>query len=317
MKKVKDLKKLIVCLTVFLSTAGCLTEVKKVEESIINWIAFQWVTDEVEGRVYEKAGINVPVQIGSISDPFTMQFDLGANLTMLYGRTFAPYLSSFPDLQNSIDTINGFPYLANTTFIVDHDTIPAFSFFYEENFGQQIEETAVGDQTVKHIGTIGANLLKDKVLIIDYPAMRLAITDSIPTNYQTGPNYIDLSLDRWGRVHLPIQVNGEVKKVLFDTGASMFPLLTSSENWKIFTDTIVQDSVLTSTWGEQYYTYAANAQNISIGDRELQDKRVFDAQRLSNFIKEENIWGVMGNAHFFNDVVIIDFKNLKFGWLEI
>ena len=140
--------------------------------------------------------------------------------------------------------------------------------------------------------------------------------DSIPLQYKKLDTYIDISLDRRGRIHLPININGIVKNVLFDTGSSMFPLMTSSDNWQKYTNGIKQDSVLTSTWGNYYYTYAANSKNVSIGNRTLSDKRVFDAPYLNDFFEQENIWGIMGNAHFFEDLVVIDFKNLKFGWIK-
>ena len=166
------------------------------------------------------------------------------------------------------------------------------------------------------IGTIGVNLFKEKILIIDYPSQQIALLDSIPLQYKKLDTYIDISLDRRGRIHLPININGISKNVLFDTGSSMFPLMTSSDNWQKYTNGIKQDSVLTSTWGNYYYTYAANSKNVSIGNRALSDKRVFDAPYLNDFFEQENIWGIMGNAHFFEDLVVIDFKNLKFGWIK-
>ncbi|MFT5185749.1 MAG: hypothetical protein ACI84C_002898 [Flavobacteriales bacterium] len=46
------------------------------------------------------------------------------------------------------------------------------------------------------LAQIGADLVKDKILIIDYPFMRLDIADSMPKEYQTIESYIAISLDR-------------------------------------------------------------------------------------------------------------------------
>lgn len=308
---------LILSLLIFLLVMGCKSSIHSVVDEKLPWIDFEWVTHNVQDKTYEKASINIPVNIGDIKDSFTMQFDLGANLTMLYGQTFNPYFKAYSDLNQKIDTINGYPYLTATELILNEShRIDNFSFFYESNFGEILNDGEVGNDRIKHIGTIGADLLKEKILIIDYPAKRIAILDSIPTAFQKTDENLAITLDRWGRVHLPIQINGEEKKVLFDTGSSMFPLMTTTSNWKIYTDTLKQDSILTSTWGEVYYTYAANANKVRLGSTDLDDSRVFDGQHLSAFIEQENIWGIMGNAHFYDDIIVIDFKNLKFGWIK-
>ncbi|MEM7575796.1 MAG: hypothetical protein AAF433_23030 [Bacteroidota bacterium] len=308
--------KKIIFLSILSLIISCTSTTEPAEEEIA-WVDFEWETHSIRDIEYEKASINIPVSIDGVADDFSMQFDLGANLTMLYGQTFKPYFDAFPDLVNRIDTLNGYPYLTNTTLTLDKEYAAAdFSLFYESNFGEVLDETEVGNSAVKHIGTIGANLLKEKVLVIDYPAGRLAILDSIPTVFRKTDENVDITLDRWGRVHLPIQVNGEEKIVLFDTGSSIFTLLTSTSNWEQSTDAIKQDSILTSTWGEYYYTYAADVEKVTLGTTELQDLRLFDAQYLSDFIAHENIWGIMGNAHFFDHTVVVDFKNLKFGLIK-
>lgn len=283
----------------------------------ISWIGFDWGTQHIDDKIYKYSYINIPIKIGEIEDKFTMQFDLGANLTGLYGRTFTPYWDVYASLKDHIDMINGYPYLAKIPIILNQThEIEEFSFFYKTEFGEGLDKNKVGDGSVKHIGTIGADLFKDKILIIDYPNSQLAILNEMPIDYKDLDTYVNIELDRWGRVHVPVKVNEQEKKVLFDTGSSIFPLMTSTDNWNAATNGTKQDSILTTTWGEKYYTYAANVETVAIGDRQLTDLRIFDAQNQSNFIKNENIWGIMGNAHFLNDVIIIDFKNLTFGWME-
>lgn len=81
---------------------------------------------------------------------------------------------------------------------------------------------------------------------------------------------------------------------------------TSSEKCKASTDTLVMDFVLTTTWVN--YTCAARSESLRIGGIDFSDTRIFDAPYLSEFIVEENIWGILCNAHFLNDLIVIDFK---------
>lgn len=284
------------------------------EADAIIWIPFEWVAQEIDGQLYPRAGMNVRVGIGDLSDTFTMQFDLGANLTMVYGQTFQPYRAAYPELERAVGKIDGYDYLRATNFRLGDYRVTDFDFFYNEDFGAETPATAVGDETVKHVGTIGANLTANKVLLIDYPNQRLALVDRLPAAYATGADFVPAELDRWGRMHVPVTVNGQRQKALFDTGSSLFPLITSSDNWRAATDGTRTDSVLTSTWGESYYTYAADAASVRIGERQLPDVRLFDNPYLSDFIAGEGIWGILGNAHFFDDLVIVDFVERRFGW---
>ena len=54
---------------------------------------------------------------------------------------------------------------------------------------------------------------------------------------------------------------------------------------------------------------------IIFGQKRLNKAVVyFDSRKNNhNFYKEEEIWGVTGNAYFLNNVVIIDYKNRRFG----
>ena len=36
-------------------------------------------------------------------------------------------------------------------------------------------------------------------------------------------------------------------------------------------------------------------------------------EMIAEFFKQQNIWGITGNAYFFNKIVIIDYKNSRFG----
>lgn len=54
---------------------------------------------------------------------------------------------------------------------------------------------------------------------------------------------------------------------------------------------------------------------VLFGQKQLNKANVYFDNKKSNedFYKEEKIWGITGNAYFLNNVVIIDYKNKRFG----
>jgi len=147
-------------------------------------------------------------------------------------------------------------------------------------------------------------------LIIDYPAQRFSLCDTLPVLYQVPLS--DIELDGSGRAILPMQLKNENYKVLFDNGSSLFPLLVTDDKINAFSTSAVTDTISISSWGlvhnvigrmmndsfrlaEQYFSpvkvYADYRKNARTG--------IYDA--------------ITGNALFWNKTMIIDFKNRKFG----
>jgi hypothetical protein len=54
---------------------------------------------------------------------------------------------------------------------------------------------------------------------------------------------------------------------------------------------------------------------IKYGQQLLKPATVFydRLNKFDRFYDEEKIWGITGNAYFINNIVIIDYKNKRFG----
>jgi len=74
----------------------------------LNWIPFEWVSDSISGKYYDKLAINIPVSIDGLPHKFTMQFDLGAVTTVIYGNSIAKYLDKYSGFNNKIDSTKSF-----------------------------------------------------------------------------------------------------------------------------------------------------------------------------------------------------------------
>ena len=55
--------------------------------------------------------------------------------------------------------------------------------------------------------------------------------------------------------------------------------------------------------------------NVKFGSKTLNQSIIYYDKQKGNetFYKEEEIWGITGNAYFLNNVVIIDYKKKLFG----
>lgn len=153
-------------------------------------------------------------------------------------------------------------------------------------------------------------------MIIDYPHRRLCVTDKVPAAYLKAA-FQPFKL-KAGRIKIPLRIDGQQEDLLFDTGSSLFALLTTRQRAEAATIGAVQDSIKISSWGKYHYVYGRRPKDsIYFGDKQLASALVFadNVHKFDKFYAEENIWGITGNAYFLRNTVIIDYKNHLFGVL--
>ena len=111
-------------------------------------------------------------------------------------------------------------------------------------------------------------------------------------------------------------ISGKDEDIMFDTGSSLFALITTAQKANEISTKPIVDSLKISTWGDVHMVYAqAIKSKVLFGQKQLNKANVYFDNKKSNedFYKEEKIWGITGNAYFLNNVVIIDYKNKRFG----
>lgn len=289
------------------------------------WIHFDWETTTISGRTFDKAGIMLPVKIAGIPYSFKAQFDLGATISMLYGNTLAPYLEKFPALKSKLDTASTIMIESKprSTFKdvdmqLDKINFPGKRLAYFDGFGDTLTADSMNTAAVKVIGTIGPDICKGKVLIIDFPHQRICVTDVVPAAYQKA-SFVPCYMES-GRLRLPFTFNGQKGDVLFDTGSSVFSLITTPANLAMVSAAGAPDvdSLNVSTWGSYHMFYAKNiTATVKLGNRTLEKGHVFyePTGLWKGFFEKEKLWGITGNAYFLENTVIIDYKNNRFGVL--
>ena len=302
-----------------MTTMGNVIQSDDVES--LNWIPFEWVGGSVSGRYSDKLAINIPVSIDGLPHKFKMQFDLGAVTTVIYGNSIDKYLDKYPKLKNKLDS--------TTTFIINGQENPMFNnvglslgnvsfgkrdIGYFKDYGEPIPTDSISTSTQKLIGTIAPDLFKDKYLIVDYPNQRISVAKKLPRKLAKADLQVCLIED--GRITIPLTINGEVENLMFDTGSSMFALITSEENAnQISADNII-DSLSVNSWGNNVTVYGKKiTSEVKFGETILQPSIVYyiKDEMFTEFFKQQNIWGIAGNAYFLNNIIIIDYKNCRFG----
>ena len=280
------------------------------QKQSLEWIPFNWESDTISGKYIEKAFIYIPVKIDDLPHDFTMQLDLGTDQTLFYGKTIDPYLDEYSSLSDKYKV----PMFKGVRLKMGTVEFEGIDIGYMNNFGEEIPKDSLNSKTPKHVGTIAPDIFRDKILVIDYKSGRFAVSDSLPVEYKDLPTGKFELTD--GIIKLPFRVNGKDYKLMFDTGSSPFQLVTTKERALDISDSIIIDSLSGPLWwGNEITFYGLNVKKpVEFGGKKLKSSRVYyDKEGLWNEIYDSfNVWGITGNAYFYDNTVIIDYKNKKF-----
>lgn len=288
-----------------------------------SWINFEWIGDSIGTRYFDKVAMFVPVKFDGIPRQFKAEFDLGSMASIVYGNSFNPYLSLYPEYASKLDTVNTEVSIENkkqgdfknVTLFLGNFEVRLHILPYYKNYGDTIPVDSVNSPSVKNIGTIGADVVKDKILIIDYPQKRMTILDSLSSGLNRKFDFVTCKMQN-GRFIVPLTVHGKVQWYMFDTGASLFSLVTDGDNWNSICNTAQADTVKIGSWGTFYNVYGAPTnEDIYLGKIKLPQTIAYKMtlRDYLDMFKQEQISGSIGNAYFFNDIIALDFKNGRFG----
>jgi len=274
-------------------------------EKQIKWSNFYFKSDSVSGKYYEKLAMFVPVTFENDTTQYEMQFDLGADMSQFYEIP----LREIKSVSSKIDTFNTNQYSIKNQLYLD-------------NKKSQISEFPImkdwGEKGSKIIGTIGANEFKNKILVIDYPNEKFVILDSTSIDFKNSFNLVEY-IEKKGFINLKLKIENSYYNFLFDTGSSTTPLATTIPLYEKFTgkNKIDIDTIRVPSWGINVVSPGAkNIYAVEIESIKLKsNQRVYgtDAEHILQFFKEEQIDGLISNPYFFDNIIMIDFKNKLFG----
>ena len=283
----------------------------------ISWARFEWTNGVISGKPFKRTSISIPCKIKELPNVFTFQFDLGARYTGIYENSFSSFYATNPSIKqinkrmkSPIQFWNkGKIYENLSIYFGDYKAYNSLSYVYG-NFGEKIEINSKNVNDTIHLGTIGADLFYDKVLIIDYPNERFAICEQVPDVYKN--NLIDIKITNKGYIILPMKIRNNLYEILFDTGSSIFPIITKAKNINNYSTLPDTDTIKISSWGKMHdVTGRIIKDTFELAGQKFTNVKVY--ANHSGLGIDNQTDGMTGNALFWDKTVIIDFKNKKFG----
>lgn len=272
----------------------------------------RWASSRFGDRIEPRAAVLLPVRFEGMDKTFYAQFDLGAKSTVFYGKTLAAAAVRAPKLQPDAKGKLSGPL----TFTVGEiqASIP------EPKVRNDIGDPNIAwddPESVELIGTIGVDLLEDRVLTVDFKAMRLSVgVAAVPATSQWSPMALK---SRW--VLLDATLEGKPTKLLLDTGSSAFSLLIDKARWSEMTTGQDSESFPVNSWGKKLMAHTAPTKaRVVIGglDTPLGDATYIEGTSITQglMMQATGMGGMTGNRLFFDRILILDAPRGRYAVLE-
>ncbi len=262
---------------------------------------FDWTKDE-NGQ---HGAMIVPVTLNGRTYKF--QLDTGADVVITYGKDVQPGWTHFGDHALRIPNVQ----FAGSSF-------PAIlAFPMPSMHADEIQ------------GTIGLDLFMGRTLILDFPAQRVCLIErgDLPLSIEQTASWNYGEIGKSGKFFISATVSGvKVPRLLYDSGSSPAAVDVDLTLWKSVTGrastTGTPISKPLSAWGKELHNVGAQATGnlVLSGYRDLPDTVkpaatpitfphplvTTTVERPTYYRTELDGDGVLGNALFTNDILVLD-----------
>lgn len=265
-----------------------------------------WKSDSIQNMLVEKAFFFVPVKIEGIKENLYMQFDTGISETCFYGITLNKLLESNTSMKTeySKDSIQ---FLKKPILNIGKMKFKADKIKMLNRGDVQIDSSFIV------IGSIGLDAIVGRTLILDFKTNKIAITKKNINQLGKSFDFIEnASVDKFPLL-IPAKIGEENTRLFFDSGSSMFSLLTSEKRLaKLKSKKEIEKLCCIGSGGKDYEIYRKQiTENIQIGKTIKEREYVYGFFRLNmmDYIPSSIIYGITGNRMFDNEIMVIDNKN--------
>ncbi|MCC9166004.1 hypothetical protein [Pontibacter harenae] len=278
---------------------------------------FEWEASNEGMKLEPHAALLLPVTIPGCIKVFYMQFDLGAPYSLFYEGKLESIAEKVADLPIQ-EGENG-QYLKNFSFMLGEMPVKAQEIKLLTHGNSEIDWQNAA--SIEVIGTIGADLIEKKVMLLNYSHKFMQLSDEVPASVVAKTTFTQMTFDE-RRVILPAVINHQETEVLFDSGSSAFELLTDKATWQeLARKGAAVEVAEANSWGNTLTIHSVvSDQNISFGATELPLRQVhyiegtsFMQQALMQF---SGMAGMVGNKLFLDKVLVLDAQQLRFGIVE-
>jgi hypothetical protein len=268
----------------------------------------------------EAAGYNifhVPIKLDGVEKEFKMQFDLGLDVSAIYGNSLKAIYAKYPSLKQSFFEKADYQILKTKYFISDFESnLDSLFVFPDYGSDKKFEEQDI-------IGSIGVNQFKNKILLINYNQLYIQIFDNYSQIDKGKFDYTPMTVTKNNKIILTLKAGNSFVDFLFDTGNGV-PIATinkeffdeQTENQKELRDTISGNS-----WGETISLFGAKQQkelgtknaNFTLGDNRLYYTQ---ANRIVELYRDLNVEHSIGNNFFMDKTILFDFQTNQFAIMK-
>jgi len=243
----------------------------------------------------------LPVHFYGDSSVYYLQFDTGAPYTLFYTRA----IKNIKGIVTSNERSKATFYLGNTKVTSDKFRVT------------DIGENSDKKDSLKVIGTLGADILEDRKTLINFRENNI-VFNLAGTPVGLGKNLTDFTFKK-RHIIIPAMLKGNKEKFLYDSGTSAYELLTSKEVWeslKLKDSKVIKEKA--NSWQNILITYTAKTDNlIKIGRKDIPLNNVTYVEGFSqaqySMMKFSGMTGMLGNKVFLKNRMYIDCGNSKIG----
>lgn len=269
------------------------------------WTHFVWSNN--------KASMHIPVKVANLPYSFTFQLDLGSPNTIVYGNTLQSVSKKHLEWQQKISYPAWLLYkmgicndvsLNFGNYVANYPACPIL-----KQMGNELNIDTLQQNSEVALGTLGVNTFANKVLIIDYPNQRFCILDTMPKQYTK--RLTSIRINNRGKIILPLIYQKKNYRCLFDSGSSMFELLTTNNLIEHFSITPNVDTIQAQAWGKMHtLTSKILPDTVTLAGAAYPKLKIYADYRTEAKIINclDGIDAITGNALFWEKVLAIDFK---------
>jgi hypothetical protein len=235
----------------------------------ISWSPIRWSSQKLGDNTLDHSALMVEFRLDGVKDPALMQLDTGCDVDLVYGASYDRLGGRFPRVARNQVSLSG--RAAGSRFERER-------FYVQESPGgihvnltpllavalppaglallaaESLPRSGGGPAL---LGTIGAEFLEERILLLDFVSQRVAFLPSgaaLPEDVEGRIQFAPMEY-RDRKIFVAVTLNGATRRdMIFDTGSSAVPIETTRRHWLEWTGRREDDAknrlMVVNAWGK-------------------------------------------------------------------
>jgi hypothetical protein len=274
---------------------------------------FVWQADSSARPIVPQAGLLLPIMLPGCPRRCYVQFDTGAPSSVFYAHPLAALSVRYPGARSALlpraDTLH------NLHLALGNGQIQARRLRVIAYGAHQLPADTAARLIV---GTLGADVLEGRVLVLDYQRQRFSLVAQVPDSLAQRASFVPLAFTG-RRLILSAAIAGEPRQLLFDSGSSAFALLTNSATWQqLASPQATAQTTAVNSLGKILTAHTvATAAGLRLGQVTVPLQTVTYMEGTTLFqrslMRFSGMGGMLGNRPFNQHIILIDEAHQRFG----